>query len=35
MMSIQPQFSLPCNLTLDLESVTPYVHQESVGLEEH
>ena len=27
-MSIQPKFSLPCNLTLDLESVTPvsYTH---------
>jgi len=34
-MSIQPKFSLPCNLTLDLESVTPYVHPESLGLEEH
>jgi hypothetical protein len=28
-MSIQPKFSLPCNLRLDLESVTPYVHPES------
>ena len=28
-MSIQPKLSLPCNLTLDLESVTPYVHPES------
>ncbi len=28
-MSIQPKFSLPCNLTLDLESVTRYVHPES------
>jgi hypothetical protein len=34
-MSIRPKFSLPCNLTLDLESVTPYVHPESIGLEEH
>jgi hypothetical protein len=30
-MSIQPKFSLPCNLTLDLESVTPYVYPESSG----
>ena len=28
-MSIQPKFSLPCNLSLDLESVTPYVHTET------
>lgn len=28
-MSIQPKFSLPCTLKLDLESVTPYVHPES------
>ena len=28
-MSIRPKFSLPCNLSLDLESVTPYVHPES------
>ena len=28
-MSIQPKFSFPCNLSLDLESVTPYVHTES------
>jgi hypothetical protein len=28
-MSIQPRFSLPCNLMLDLESVTPYVHPDS------
>jgi hypothetical protein len=25
-MSIQPRFSLPCNISLELESVTPYVH---------
>lgn len=25
-MSIQPKFSLPCNIWLELESVTPYVH---------
>lgn len=29
LMSIQPRFALPCNLSLDLESVTPYVHPES------
>jgi hypothetical protein len=28
-MSIQPRFSLPCNLRLELESVTPYIHPES------
>ena len=28
-MSIQPRFALPCNVRLDLESVTPYVHPES------
>ena len=28
-MSIQPKFSLPCNISLDLESVTPYVYPES------
>ena len=28
-MSIQPRFSLPCNISLDLESVTPYVHPET------
>ena len=28
-MSIQPHFSLPCNVSLDLESVTPYVHQDT------
>ena len=27
-MSIQPRFSLPCNISLELESVTPYVHPE-------
>jgi hypothetical protein len=26
-MSIQPKFSLPCNIWLELESVTPYMHQ--------
>jgi hypothetical protein len=26
-MSIQPKFSLPCNLSLELEGVTPYIHQ--------
>lgn len=30
-MSIQPRFSLPCNVSLDLESVTPYVHPEGPG----
>ena len=30
-MSIQPKFSVPCNLRLELESVTPYVHPESGG----
>ena len=25
-MSIQPRFSLPCTIRLELESVTPYVH---------
>ena len=34
-MSIQPRFSLPCNLKLDLESVTPYVQPEAQGLEEN
>jgi hypothetical protein len=28
-MSIQPKFSLPCNIWLELESVTPYIHPES------
>jgi hypothetical protein len=32
-MSIQPKFSLPCNVSLDLESVTPYVYPESTGTE--
>ncbi len=27
-MSIQPKFSLPCNIWLELESVTPYMHQQ-------
>ena len=31
-MSIQPKFSLPCNLRLELESVTPYVNPESGGV---
>jgi hypothetical protein len=26
-MSIQPQFRLPCNISLDLNNVTPLVHQ--------
>ena len=30
-MSIQPKFSLPCNLRLELESVTPYIQPESWG----
>jgi len=30
-MSIQPRFSFPCNLRLELESVTPYIHPESRG----
>ena len=25
-MSIQPKYSLPCNIRIELESVTPYVH---------
>ena len=28
-MSIQPKFSLPCNLSLELEGVTPFIHPES------
>ena len=28
-MSIQPKFSLPCNLSLELEGVTPFTHPES------
>jgi hypothetical protein len=28
-MSIQPKFSLPCNIRLELESVTPYIHPAS------
>ena len=27
-MSIQPRFSLPCNISLELEGVTPYIHAE-------
>ena len=27
-MSIQPRFSLPCNISLELEGVTPYIHPE-------
>ena len=27
-MSIQPKFSLPCTVRLELESVTPYVYPE-------
>ena len=27
-MSIQPRLSFPCNISLELESVTPYVHPE-------
>jgi hypothetical protein len=27
-MSIQPKFSLPCNIRLELEGVTPYIHPE-------
>jgi hypothetical protein len=27
MMSIQPQFHAPCNISLDLKNVTPLVHQ--------
>jgi hypothetical protein len=26
-MSIQPKFSWPCNIKLELESVTPYIHE--------
>jgi hypothetical protein len=29
-MSIQPKFSLPCNIRLELESVTPYIHRAAV-----
>jgi hypothetical protein len=25
-MSIQPRLSLPCNISLELEGVTPYIH---------
>jgi hypothetical protein len=27
-MSIQPRFSFPCNISLELEGVTPYTHAE-------
>ena len=27
-MSIQPKFSLPCTVSLELQSITPYVHPE-------
>ena len=27
-MSIQPRLSLPCNISLELEGVTPYIHPE-------
>ena len=27
-MSIEPIFSLPCNISLKLEGVTPYIHAE-------
>jgi hypothetical protein len=27
-MSIQPRLSLPCNISLELEGVTPYIHAE-------
>jgi hypothetical protein len=27
-MSIQPRLSLPCNISLELEAVTPYIHAE-------
>jgi hypothetical protein len=30
-MSIQPRFSLPCNISLELESVTPCVHPEQLS----
>jgi hypothetical protein len=28
-MSIQPGFSMPCNIALELEAITPYTHAES------
>ena len=28
-MSIQPRLSMPCNILLELEGVTPYIHSES------
>ncbi len=28
-LSIQPEFSLPCSISLGLESVTPYVHPDA------
>jgi len=28
-MSIEPRLSLPCNVSLELEGVTPYIHPES------
>jgi hypothetical protein len=28
-MSIQPEFSLPCNISLERESVIPYIHPET------
>ena len=28
-MSIQPGFSMPCNIALELEGITPYTHAES------
>ena len=27
-MSVRPKLSMPCNLSLELEGVTPYIHQE-------
>jgi hypothetical protein len=31
-MSIQPRLSLPCNISLELEGVTPYVYPDHQGL---
>ena len=30
-MSIQPRLSLPCNISLDLEGVTPYIQAEQLS----
>jgi hypothetical protein len=33
LMSIKPRFHLPCNISLELESVTPFVNPESLSKE--